>query len=226
MDTTAVFGAPPTVVKPSNTASGKNEGADQLKLDFLKLLTTQLQYQDPLSPTQNTEFTSQMAQFSSLDAQNKSNDLLKQLLSAQGVGTLNQAVSYMGKQVVVPGNQTTVKNGAATVRFQMPETADAKVYLYNQSGALVKEVALQNVQSGERSAVVNGIGGPDGAYTFAVGYTAADGSHKTVSTMSSSQVVGVINDPAGVMLDLGGWQVSLTDVRRVEQTVGTGGSAG
>lgn len=222
METTAVFGAPPTVASASKTPGSKSAGADQLQLDFLKLLTTQLQYQDPLSPTQNTEFTSQMAQFSTLDAQNRSNDLLKQLLAAQGVGSMNQAVSYIGKQVVVPGNQTTVKGGMATVRFQMPETADATVYLYNQSGALVKEVPVQHVQSGERSVELNGIGEPDGAYTFAVAYAGEDGSKKMVSTLAASPVLGVINDPAGVMLDLGGWQVALSEVRRVEKAGGAG----
>ncbi|MBF0583928.1 MAG: hypothetical protein HQL80_06800 [Magnetococcales bacterium] len=217
MAVTAPYGTIPSVEQPATVVAGKQQNSDQLKLDFLKLLTTQLQYQDPLSPTDNTEFTSQMAQFSTLDAQNRSNDLLQQLLTAQGAGAMNQAVSYIGKQVVVPGNQTTVKGGAATVHFQMPEAGDATVQIYNQTGALVGEALLQGVQSGERSAVINGIGGGDGNYLFSVSRLGSDGTQTALSTFVANRVTGVVNGDTGVMLDMDGQLVALADVRRVEQ---------
>lgn len=207
----------PEVEQPAAVKSGKKQSAEQIKLDFLKLLTTQLQYQDPLSPTDNTEFTSQMAQFSSLDAQNRSNDLLQQLLAVQGAGAMNQAVSYMGKQVVFSGNQTTVKDGSATVRFQMPEAGDVAVQIYNQTGALVGETLVQGVQSGERSAVIGGIEGGNGAYLFTVSRLQEDGTQEALATYEAHQVTGVINEATGVLLDLSGRQAALADVRRVEQ---------
>ncbi|MEO5338974.1 MAG: hypothetical protein H7837_00445 [Magnetococcus sp. MYC-9] len=217
MTTAATFAAIPTVASGSAAATKKTQTPEQLKLDFLKLLTTQLQYQDPLSPTSNTEFTSQMAQFSSLDAQNQGNTLLQQLLAAQGGGAMNQAVAYMGKQVVVPGNQVDVHKGAATVRFDMPEGAESvTVDLFNPLGAAVGQTTLQGVSAGEQSAVLSNVAGSDGVYSFAVSYLGSDGSRKMATPLMSSPVTGVINNGSGVMLDLNGQQVALTDVRRVE----------
>ncbi|MBF0460989.1 MAG: hypothetical protein HQL87_06305 [Magnetococcales bacterium] len=234
MTTTATYSPISTIAQSTSSSSSKSssssssvgsESTDQMRMDFLKLLTTQLQYQDPLSPTSNTDFTSQLAQFSSLDNQGQTNNLLQQLLSAQGGGAMNQAVAYIGKQVVVPGNQTDVKSGAATVNFQMPITANATVDIYNQSGALVNETTLPNVQAGNQSAAISGISGTDGTYTFAVSYTGSDGSRQAATALMSGQVTGVINNgTSGVMLDLNGKQVALSSVYAVGSGTSSSGS--
>jgi len=75
--------------------STKNElGKDQ----FLELLIKQLQNQDPLSPTDNTEFIAQLAQFSSLEQMNNLNSSFEKLMSFQMV---NQAASFIDKSVVI-----------------------------------------------------------------------------------------------------------------------------
>lgn len=66
----------------SNQALGKD--------DFLKLLVTQLQYQDPLNPQDNQQFMAQMAQFSSLE----------QMQNIAQDSTLTQAINLIGKNVV------------------------------------------------------------------------------------------------------------------------------
>ncbi|MEN6521598.1 MAG: flagellar hook capping FlgD N-terminal domain-containing protein [Armatimonadota bacterium] len=60
--TTAVDGSSSTTTSTSSSSSSSLD-----KEAFLKLLTTQLQYQDPLSPMDNTEYIAQLAQFSSLE---------------------------------------------------------------------------------------------------------------------------------------------------------------
>lgn len=62
--------------------------------DFLKILVTQLSYQDPLKPLDNQEFIAQMAQFTSLDQTRQLNDKLAQLLSTQ---SSLQSVGLIGK---------------------------------------------------------------------------------------------------------------------------------
>ena len=53
----------------SATSKGKTSGSDLDKEAFLNLLVTQMQYQDPLNPSDNTEYMSQLAQYSALEAQ-------------------------------------------------------------------------------------------------------------------------------------------------------------
>lgn len=74
--------------------------------DFLKILLTQLSFQDPLKPMDNQEFIAQMAQFSGLELNRQSNDKVDTLLTFQSV---NQAVALIGKIVDV-----NVGFGAAT----------------------------------------------------------------------------------------------------------------
>lgn len=70
---------------------------------FLRLLTTQLQHQDPLSPTDNTQFISQLAQFQTLENQLASNDALGEIAALQrsqvALAGLTQAAALVGTDV-------------------------------------------------------------------------------------------------------------------------------
>ena len=67
--------------------------------NFLVLLTTQLQNQDPLSPLDTNEFTQQLVEFTNVEQAIKTNDKLDQLVALQGAGILTGALDYIGKQV-------------------------------------------------------------------------------------------------------------------------------
>jgi len=91
-------------VQAPSVKSKKNELG---KEEFLTLLIKQLQNQDPLSPTDNTEFIAQLAQFSSLEQMNNLNSSFEKLMSFQMV---NQAASFIDKTVVIQdeaGNKIT-----------------------------------------------------------------------------------------------------------------------
>ena len=81
---------------PSDESSHKES---QLEMDdFLKLLTSQLQYQDPLEPMKDTEFIAQMASFSSLEQMNSMNKNFENFFQSQ----MNSSVqSYLGKVVTL-----------------------------------------------------------------------------------------------------------------------------
>lgn len=66
--------------------------------EFLKILLTQLQFQDPLKPLDNQEFLAQMAQFSSLAQASQMNDRIDALLSVQAA---TQSIGLIGKTVQV-----------------------------------------------------------------------------------------------------------------------------
>ncbi|MFN3613751.1 MAG: flagellar hook capping FlgD N-terminal domain-containing protein [Rubrimonas sp.] len=90
----------------SNNATGRDatEASSQFNADFqtfLKLLTTQLQYQDPLQPLEATQFVTQLAQFSGVEQQiatNKAMGVLIESIGASGAGALG---AWLGKEVRV-----------------------------------------------------------------------------------------------------------------------------
>ncbi|MHB1404962.1 MAG: flagellar hook capping FlgD N-terminal domain-containing protein [Desulfitobacteriaceae bacterium] len=99
------------------------------KDDFLKLLTTELRYQDPLQPLDNKDFIAQMAQFSSLEQMNNVADAVKdlknELIGQYQQGALTQGAVLIGKQVagadadgnVITGTVDSVKMLDGIVRL-------------------------------------------------------------------------------------------------------------
>jgi flagellar basal-body rod modification protein FlgD len=73
---------------PQNAAIGQD--------DFLRILLTQLRFQDPLKPVDNQEFVAQLAQFSALEITRQQSEKIDSLLSIQGA---DQAIGLLGKQV-------------------------------------------------------------------------------------------------------------------------------
>ncbi len=86
--------------------------------NFLLMLVTQLQHQDPLSPTDATEFTNQLVQFSQLEQQisqtSKVDDLIALQQAAESVG----AVNLLNKRVEVESDLTLLEDGEATFSYQ------------------------------------------------------------------------------------------------------------
>jgi flagellar basal-body rod modification protein FlgD len=106
---------PTTNTPTTSTASSASQGQGVNALaslsgnfqSFLSLLTTQLKNQDPLNPTDTTQFTQQLTMMSGVEQQLMTNSLLQQLVSVQG--GLPAAAGLIGKTVTAPD-----PNGGAT----------------------------------------------------------------------------------------------------------------
>ena len=72
--------------------------------DFLKLMTTQLQNQDPFAPMENGDFIAQMAQFSTVTGIQEMNDSIKRLAEEFDQARIATASNLLGHSVLVPGN--------------------------------------------------------------------------------------------------------------------------
>ena len=99
----------------TTTGTGSSSALNQLSGNFdtfLKLLTTQLQNQDPTSPMDTNQFTQQLVEFSQVEQQISTNSNLKTLVAlAQGRST-SDAVNYLGKTVALTnGNVAAVQRG-------------------------------------------------------------------------------------------------------------------
>jgi flagellar basal-body rod modification protein FlgD len=94
--------APQTYVNPK-ASMGKD--------DFLRLLVTQLQHQDPLNPMEDKDFMGQMAQFSSLEQMTNVSSSLDRLTFS---GQLGQSVGLIGRTVSYETEDGTPASGTAT----------------------------------------------------------------------------------------------------------------
>ncbi|MGM0409707.1 MAG: flagellar hook assembly protein FlgD [Bacillota bacterium] len=123
-------------VEASQTASNENKSdesaRDELGKDaFLELLTTQLKHQDPLKPMDNTQFVSQMAQFSSLEQMNNMNDTLGKFLQTQKIA---DGASLIGKTVESVNEETgeKIQSKVSEISFE-----DGKVFAKLENGSKV-----------------------------------------------------------------------------------------
>jgi flagellar basal-body rod modification protein FlgD len=83
--------------------------------DFLKILLTQLNFQDPLKPLDNQEFLAQMAQFSSLEQTRQLNDRIDTLLTIQ---SSSQSIGLLGKTVDISTASGSVTGQVTTLTFR------------------------------------------------------------------------------------------------------------
>ena len=91
------------------------------KDDFLKLLITQMRYQDPLSPMDNTQFLAQMAQFSSLEQMQNLNESFDQsMLLSQSLNN-SSAAGFIGRHVRASGDGVTLgPSGSVELGYFLP----------------------------------------------------------------------------------------------------------
>ncbi len=86
----------------------KTEGVKQNSLgrdDFLKILITQLSYQDPTAPMEDKEFISQMAQFSSLE---QMTNMSQEFSKLSGFLNRNSAIGLIGRNVTIGSGENTI----------------------------------------------------------------------------------------------------------------------
>lgn len=105
---------------------------------FLTLLTSQLKNQDPLSPVDSNQFTSQLTQMAGVEQQLLTNDLLKGLLEAQGGGGLAGAATYIGKEATAAWSATKFTDGEATWSYELAgNAASARLEVLDGTGKVV-----------------------------------------------------------------------------------------
>lgn len=210
----------------SAAQSGENNETARTSLagtydTFLKLLTTQLKHQDPLSPMETGEFTSQLVQFASVEQQIQVNDNLKLLLDLQKSSRMATAVGYIDSTVRVAGAQLPLQGGNASFSYELPEASKETIIAISDSaGRIVRQVQADTAE-GMYNIVWDGTDTagnvlPDGAYRFDI--IAADRETgkpmADVKSWYTGKVTGVATDENGaVTLSIGDVDVMLDDVR-------------
>jgi flagellar basal-body rod modification protein FlgD len=187
--------------------------------DFLKLLMTQLQNQDPTSPLDTNQFTSELVQFSSVEQQIDTNTSLTQLIQLTQGGEVMQASAMTGKRVTVSSDHVPLQNGQGTIQFTSPAAEPVDISIYNDSGAKLSDVTLMAVK-GTNTWTWNGTNSagtalPDGSYKVAVTGANADGSTSALTFSVVGTATGVQSQSNSIQLQLGALSVDFSKVQSV-----------
>jgi len=182
-----------------NTAQRASPEKTLGKDDFLKLFVTQLRAQNPLNPMNNTEFTAQLAQFSSLEQLNNISMQLHDLLLYQNSLQNTLSNTLIGRKVKISGNEVYLKDNAEISYALQEDVSKVKISVYSSSGELVKEVNLGQQTSGEKNYVWDGTDNsgnhlPEGHYQIKVEALNDSGTPVNVSTMVYGTVTGITFD--------------------------------
>lgn len=200
------------------------KAGDELgKEDFLNLLVTQLKNQDPLNPSDPTEFTAQLAQYSSLEQLYNLNESMGAFEAVQGESERLSALSLIGKNVVAESDTFNFEGEAVELGYRFngeEEMTRAKVVVKNEAGQVVDEVPINAPEPGEHFmpwAGTDGTGGqlPPGRYRIEVIGTMEDGTEVQGESLVGSRVTGVdFLDSKNTLLTDNG-NILLSDVARV-----------
>ena len=173
------------------------ESAAALQNNFMKLLVTQMQNQDPLNPMDNSQVTSQMAQLSTVSGIGQTNATLTSLITSMQATQSMQAANLIGKSVVVPGNSVTLASGAGQFGVQLTSAAsNVQAVIKNSMGSVVETLNVGSLPSGVSAInwngqTANGAAAPDGTYTFSL--TAQNGIAAVPATALSVGLVSSVS---------------------------------
>lgn len=219
----------------SSAANTGKAAQDQKKLakdlnDFMTLLTTQLQHQDPLDPMDATEFTSQLVQFASVEQQISANSNLESLIKAQENSQLASVASYVGRFVEAESNVVQVYNGQGEFNYILHDDSEGTIInIQDMNGRTVFSSEGANVM-GKHGVVWDGtdLDGnkvPDGAYKLTVSALDADGKTVDVTTTSVGKVTGVSYAGTEPILMMNNQEIPLDNVLTVKEYALTLGDA-
>jgi len=204
-----------STVSQSDTSSKSSE----LSNTFYKLLTTQIQYQDPLNPMENTEFTSQLAQLTSVEQLEGVNKNLTYLQLYMASINNSQAISFIGKEVNASGN-TLAADGVNSTKatYVLGANADRVIInIYDENNNLVRTLHEGERNIGENEAVWdgrdnNGDTVAAGIYSFEVLATDSNGSAINATTMLSGLVEGITFEDGVTYVTVNGQKVAIGDI--------------
>jgi flagellar basal-body rod modification protein FlgD len=137
-------------VVPSSSSKKTSEAGSEER--FLKLLVAQMQNQDPLSPMDNAQVTSQVAQINTVSGIEKLNTTVKSLAGQFTQLQALQGAALVGRNVVVPGDKVTIADKVGYGAFELESPADSvAVEILSPSGHVVDTIQLGAQTDGQHS---------------------------------------------------------------------------
>ena len=144
----AISGIDTGYTAPSITSAASDVSMG--KTDFLLLLVAQLENQDPMNPQDATEFTSQLAEFSSLEQLENANKSLEGLAAMSSEMERMSALGLIGQDVIAQTEQFHFSGDPVQLGYRLETPADdVKLYVLNQTGSTLATISAHETAPGE-----------------------------------------------------------------------------
>lgn len=205
-------------IQSSNGTLGKDE--------FLKLLMAQMKYQDPMNPMEGTEYTAQLAQFSSLEQLTNMQNTLEEMVNSnyllsQSI-TNTMSASLIGKGVKLDGGKFEY-NGQDEIMlgYNLPQNAkNVTIEIYDSNGKLVKSIENASDKKGDNKlswdfSDNSGEKVPIGEYTFSVKAKDFNDSDLSVNLFKYGIIDAIKFTDKGTFLIIDSIEYSLADVTEI-----------
>jgi flagellar basal-body rod modification protein FlgD len=226
MSTTGGVGGTGSVLDQYQIKDREVKSNDLGKNEFLELLVTQLNNQNPLEPQENGEFIAQLAQFSTVEGVEKLNSSMETMLSGYQSSQALQASSLVGRKVIVPTDKAVVDTSETfKASLVLPtSSSNVAVNVYDSAGTVVNRINMGQQEAGNVSFMWDGKDSsgktlPPGTYKFEAQAT-YQGETKGLYTLLPANVDSVTLGQNGgeLMLNLAGvGSIALSQVQVIGQ---------
>ncbi len=182
---------PSAAASPASGAAGASAGLSGLnQADFIRLLTAQLQNQDPTSPTKPQDLANEFAQLSTVSGINALKQEVTKIGAGAGAAQIGQAAILIGKTVAIAGNPLAVANANGQViggfSLAAPASSATLTITDPQNGTVVNTQKLTNLPSGMNDFTWTGAAA-NHVYSYSVSASSGSSSVAT-TTYTNTQV--------------------------------------
>ncbi len=224
MDVTAALGATGTTGSSVTGAAAAKASLTETFDDFLKLLTTQLQYQNPLEPLDSNEFVAQLVQFSEVEQSISSNKKLEQLLELQSANQSVLAIGFIGRTIEAEGDTAPLGVNGIEFTYTLNHLAESSLLVVLDADGQVVTSSAGGTSPSKHSFAWDGLDSAgnrvsDGNYRLAVAARDANDENIGITTGVVSRVTGIETGENGLLLSLGTVLVPIEKVVSIRESI-------
>lgn len=213
------------------TQTTQQDAAQEIQDSFLRMLIAQLQYQDPLNPMENTEFTAQLAQINTvqqLQGMNKNMGYLQLYLASINN---SQSIGFIGKEILASGDTIYYDgNNKPDIQYTLEgAAASVAVNIFDQNNQLVYTVHCGSQRAGAQTVTwdgydKNGNKMAAGPYRYHVLAVDLEGNPVSSTKMFTGTVDGVTFQDGITYVTVHGQKIPIGDIIKIQEHTSAGSS--
>lgn len=187
---------------------------------FLKMLTTQLQNQDPLKPMDATQFTQQLVTFSQVEQQIQQTGKLQAMLDRMAASDLANAAAFVGRYVELSKPEAPLTGVGASWTYELAApSGSTSLEIVDKDGRSVKTLTGET-RAGPHHLAWDGLSEdgtpmPNGVYTLKVTAQTSSGTKVQASAYGQGFVESAGMAAGSPVLNMGDMTIPLTQLREV-----------